>query len=83
MFAGSADGSVLHYEGMLADRDEAYHIINGRTGAIVRSLPGRYLPHDASLSADGALVVLPKWVDNKYLAANVISTATGARLSPR
>lgn len=81
LFTGSSDGSVLLYEGVLSGHDEGLHLIDGRSGKVVRSFPGAYLdPGSASLSADGSLLVAPKQEGNQINSADVINTSTGAIL---
>jgi len=81
LFTGSSDGSVLLYEGVLTGHDEGLHLIDGRSGKILRSFPGPYLePGSASLSADGTLLVAPKTEGTQIRNADVINTSTGAIL---
>jgi WD40 repeat protein len=78
LFAASADGSVLLYDGQLVDRTGAYHVIDGRTGRVARSLEGNYSPQFGSMSADGSLAVLAKRdAKQRLLSADVVHLATG------
>ena len=83
----SADGAVLFHEGRLVDHKEMYHVLEGRSGKVIRSFPGLYVsqPHRGnSLTADGRLVALVKRGTDRNSMIEVIETATGtvlARLS--
>ncbi|MBA4191962.1 MAG: hypothetical protein C0467_28615 [Planctomycetaceae bacterium] len=77
VYGCSADGSILLYEGALTDAQGSHHIIDGRTGRVLRSIPTRYAPHFGNLSADGSLAVFLKGSWNNGRVSHVISTATG------
>jgi hypothetical protein len=77
----SADGSVLVYDGELVGHAGAYHVIDGRTGKVTRSLSG-YAPQFGTASADSGLAVLAKrGADGKLRTADVINLATGKVLA--
>ena len=76
--ACSADGSVLLYDGRLEGERGTHHILDGRTGQVVRSVQKTYAPQSASLSADGSLLFLPKReASQKIRSAEVFHIATG------
>ncbi len=78
VYACSSDGSLVLYEGGLPNVAGTNHILEGRSGRVLRSVPGRCIPYFGNLSADGSLAVVIKggaW--NKNRSTEVINTATG------
>ena len=77
LFTIASDGSVCLYDGRLADRDGEYHLLDGRTGHVIRSFAGNYAQQFGSLSADGRLAALPIRERNDIKSVDVINTKTG------
>jgi hypothetical protein len=71
----SDDGSVILYEGRLEGSGERYHLLDGRTGRLIRSLPGPHAGRGGSLSGDGRMAAAMN--TGPARAAEVIETATG------
>ncbi|QJW94501.1 protein kinase family protein [Frigoriglobus tundricola] len=55
----SADGGVILYHGRPPQKEEAHHLLDGKTGAVLHSFPAnRYLSYAGSVSDDGRHVML-------------------------
>jgi WD40 repeat protein len=54
----SGDGSLVLYEGSIPGKELTYHLLNGKTGEIIHSLPPKRYVYHGSVSDDGQFVAL-------------------------
>ena len=54
----SGDGSLVLYEGPVPGKELTYHLLNGKTGEIVHSLPTKRYTYSGRVSDDGQFVAL-------------------------
>jgi len=54
----SGDGSLVLYEGAIPGKERTYHLLNGKTGEVIHSLPTKRYVYSGSLSDDGELVAI-------------------------
>ena len=74
----SGDGTLLVFDGRLADRPESYHLIDARNGSVQRSFAGTFVARSADLSRDGRLFVAQRFDSKKRSgSAEIFDTSTG------
>ncbi len=77
----SGDGSILVFDTFLKDRSEVCHLVDGRNGQVIRSLPRIGSQTQPTLSRDGRLLLVLKYTGPTQPFVDLIETATGNSLA--